>query len=1140
MRHGLAAALVATNADRTPPPTQDGKRDLFVTLARRYVQRGTLVVDRSVRDDDPVDESSLRSVFAHVDHAVDPALELDDTYERPFFEQIRSEWPELAPYVLPQAPFSSIEAEDGVVGPGRRWVDFLIALPGEKPLVVELDGSQHSRQRAVDGARDAELEGSGLSTVRFGGGDGIEKLAEILGSAEEAASSLREAEGGDALSESLLGTRTAFAVVEAVAVGMLMPADTWMVRSESSATVSALALLDVFAAIDAIWETGQMPATLSIGGGSWRNPFPTTASGQDELTIEVDFGSTWSALPEADDGPDVVVRGVPLPLHAGWDREVSADRPLLREGIDQDLVERALGTISEHAFGISHFRTGQVSAITQVLRGGDACVLLPTGHGKTLVYQVCSLLRPGTTVVIAPITALIDDQEQRFVADGIDRVAAIHAARTDNRQTSRLVHRAVAEGNALVTLLAPERFQIQTFRDALGKAAELRLVNLVVIDETHCVSEWGHDFRTAYLRLGRNVRRIGAGDDDVPPPVLALTGTASPAVLRDVLRELEIDPTQQGAMQRPDTFDRPNLRFGVATGRQEDTRRLLDEVVFERIPQRFGVDPDELDDHFASRPGIVFVPWTNSIYGTAEIRDFLQERAIDRGLQPLRIGTYSGRTPGSDDGGFNKEWSQRKTETAAQFKIGAIDVLVATKAFGMGVDKPDIRWTVHVGFPSSIEAFAQEAGRAGRDGKQSECFIVSGAIDDERAHRLLAVADPGGRRSLYEDGNRQKLRDDIHRQLYFLYNSFPGDSGVGEATGGLAKFLEKYWYRGEAAQVQAMWSELREAGATPVRSVEIPFSRPAGVPKTGSRDLEQLRSMRDKALNRLALVGVIDDMTIDYGADSVTVDLANYSAATIDTATLEFARRVIPGQIGRHQRQIDSAPSGFDERVVAHATYLVDLIYATVEPSRVQSLREMWRLTVDCDDDESIRKTIISYLGDGGVVSVLQSVVEQPRIDLAADLARIDATPPVDSFDWAGGAARLLEAYPTHPLLHAVRAVGEAMRPTPDESVFSDAVAQVLDNSQSYELDPGDIGKLCSWMRDHLYGIERLRGCGFAAALLQAMASRDLGGAIDAWSPGILDGDFIDAQEPLLILARRVRSLRLESEHWSRPAREAV
>jgi ATP-dependent DNA helicase RecQ len=224
--------------------------------------------------------------------------------------------------------------------------------------------------------------------------------------------------------------------------------------------------------------------------------------------------------------------------------------------------EVALVTILQAVFAKEDFLQGQFEALAEILEGRDCTVLLPTGAGKSIIYQMAGLCLPGRTLVIDPINALIDDQRYGLNIHGIDRTIGITSA-TTKKGLGRQLLSAVSNADAYFTFISPERMKSQAFRSALREMTSLTPVNLVVIDEAHCVSEWGHDFRTAYLGLGDVLRDHCKDGSGTPPPLLALTGTASRAVLRDVLLQLGMVERTANSVVRPKTFDRKELNYRV-------------------------------------------------------------------------------------------------------------------------------------------------------------------------------------------------------------------------------------------------------------------------------------------------------------------------------------------------------------------------------------------------------------------------------------------------------------------------------------------------------------------------------------------------------------------------------------------------
>jgi ATP-dependent DNA helicase RecQ len=326
--------------------------------------------------------------------------------------------------------------------------------------------------------------------------------------------------------------------------------------------------------------------------------------------------------------------------------------------------------IARERFGIDDFRPGQRELLGAVFARQDALGILPTGAGKSLIYQLAALFLPKPVVVVSPLISLMQDQHEKLGEYAIEsaRVNSTLSAPEEREATED-----IRDGEPEVVFVTPERLENHEYLRILAEGG----ASLFVVDEAHCVSHWGHDFRPAYLALRDAIHALGR------PPVLALTATATPRVVEDIVQQLDI----------PDArivntgIERPNLVFEVFSTVNDDAKRARLLALLDEMP---GV-------------GIVYV---------ATVRE---AEALTTWLQEHRVaaGRYHGRLPKAE-----RETIQR------DFMADAYRVIVATNAFGLGIDKPDVRFVIHYHVPDSVEAYYQEAGRAGRDGAPARAILL--------------------------------------------------------------------------------------------------------------------------------------------------------------------------------------------------------------------------------------------------------------------------------------------------------------------------------------------------------------------------------------------------------------------------------
>lgn len=964
------------------------------------------------------------------------------SYEEQFHLNILSELvgPFAFQLVLPQRELRSIISRDVIFGEKnpelerlffKQRVDFAIELPRAKKhkrgLIIEIDGTQHADnvQRRVDNKRDRESKSAGWDSVRI--------LTDEIRQAVDPSKRERLqawfahpyarliAENYEnPLWQDPDGLVALQLVLSPIAIARIQKVLTRLIRANIlslNAPVWRIAVIerDVPCAQLAIQDFEQLLFHLfELEGRERKLPeielhvYYTQEFGNAALSSEKARVLTDSTPPFHAD----VLIDISVLRRAGYDTKdtqqntITADHiiyvrsthapkssrsvtcaPPVKYDLEEFERSESLLYFLQNIFRKQSFREGQVPILRRILTRKSVIALLPTGAGKSLTYQLGALLQPGITLVVDPIKSLMKDQDDNLRRARIDSTVFINSSLQTHAR--RFAESQLIQGKYQFAFVSPERLMIAEFRQKLEQMADAWFSHCVV-DEAHCVSEWGHDFRTLYLRLGQNARKhCYTGPSSVPLPIIALTGTASYDVLEDVQRELEFNPNDTEAIITPGEYKRDELIFSVVpvdcshVSNQDDRITILEQVaekkravlkqVLESMPERFSSESCESFYELngpLTNAGIVFAPHRTWKFGVTDL-----SAAVKADL-PVLIGKTDFYA-GSDD---NIDFDADRLEMVQQkFKNDELCLLVATKAFGMGIDKPNIRYTIHFNMPQSLESFYQEAGRAGRDRLPSHCLILH---SDQKL-----IVKPS-------DGSNTPVSVDQELMLSFFRNSFRGpdhewmcleeilraahpdsngkwtgienvldDLRIGETVENIPVAFQndkiehlRYVLRKRTKGLFSnkmikdaygycySFEEFLENLITDVERRKFPVTRDELM------DLrEEIRPLYDtirneqatfKAIYRLSVIGVIDDYRLDYGKKVIYADVRK-------RADDEYIR-LLQQYIGRYvsKEDADRVPAEVNarnERTTLHRCLgrLIDFVYERIASKRLQAIRNM-------------------------------------------------------------------------------------------------------------------------------------------------------------------------------------------------------
>jgi ATP-dependent DNA helicase RecQ len=926
---------------------------------------------------------------------------------------------EYVQFLDPQRPFASLSE-----GRSLSRADFAIDSPGGTKYIFEIDGTQHQgkAQVASDAARDAALRAAGWRVLRIPVGDlkGSKLAARLreVRAAFEQDPWLRLASGASGPSpgscEGLLAvwlplavTRIQLALLEAMQYGPLPVFGEWRLRiREGDVPAAPLAVADLLELISHVAALYNVSVS-SRASLTWERPqdFDELANRMLAETPEVGLSSDQTS------DLSLSVRNLG-PSHSSWDRDegwrirplhrpVAVDRKVRGDNTCLQARADSLRYLLGYVFRKRDFWEGQLPILERTLQLKDTVGLLPTGGGKSLTYQMSTLLQPGQAIVVDPLVSLMQDQVEGLRQAYVDCAVEIHGQMSREQRAANAQE--FGKGNARFAFIAPERLQAKDFRAQVRKSTIENPISHIVIDEAHCVSEWGHDFRPAYLNVAKTARSLSGGN---PPCVIALTGTASRAVLTDMQREIGIDDPE--AIITPRSFDRPNLSYRLIKCPSRDKQEQLCGVLravtgWLRVPAaRIG------STDFG---GIVFCRWIGAEFGVQGASEAIKGEFGSS----IPFALYSGSKPKWIQG-TREDWDRQKRQVQAEFKRNRIPLLVASHAFGMGIDKPNVRYTVHFGIPNSLEGFYQEAGRAGRDGRASVCAVVFSEDNEQRSRRLL---DPGASAEAVGELLAKVARpdaDDITRVLFFHSQTYRG-------------------YRPDAAEsIQFYRSHIKST----LEQLEAGVSKPVVVPFAAD---PHGNDGRERVIYRLGVLGVVEDYTVDWSSRCFELKLRRLVDSEILQRLRAYCLRYKPAeQVAELLARKSSSSGSASDGVESALDNLIWFTYQEIERQRRRATMNLVEALRDSADGEAFRRALLAYLSESTFTAELNQLVE--RIEPAEWWALSGRVHSLAEWnELLGETKRLLESYPGHPGLMFLSALARLATGTGIDSAVDEMIA---------------------------------------------------------------------------------------------------
>jgi len=824
--------------------------------------------------------------------------------------------------------------EDGANDFIEQRVDFYI---DTAKLVIEIDGGQHIRNATLDRRRDELFQANNIVTVRITTNDLRNKTTALSQTVqaierrlEQFADSInfysKKQYAAKEIKSKLIPTaslRWQILLVSLLESGTISIADkSWNLNITNSdvADFALPATKDFLLWINNLLKLHNkqfIEPTVNISESkSFQNGF---------LNIDFSLLKRWTDE-NKNSTTTIFVRTDYLQNKNYF--EVSGGKPVnyeLREQTHQSALEFFL----ENIFNKPSFREGQLSIICNALNRNHTIGLLPTGAGKSICYQLSSILQPGVSFIISPLKSLMFDQKENLDAVFVSNTNYISSDQTATQRAN--IQKRFGEGKYLFVWISPERLQIKTFREYLSSVNAKYKIVYAVIDEVHCLSEWGHDFRTSYLNLARTIKMYCPD-----AKYLGLTATASSRVHKDIKAEFKIDDENIKSLI---SFDRKELTFIVkkcaSTEKLHFTKQIVED--FQRETDFINVEGEE------GKAGIIFTPHVAGNFGCYTIYKELNK------IYPGKANYFSGSIP--KEGGrpimADNEFDEYKLKVQKEFRENKFPLLAATKSFGMGIDKPNINLTIHFGISPSIESIYQEAGRAGRhpdkeEKAKSKCYILFSDEVNEEIKNTIENPTTTFNQLFKVQQDFAFKGDDLFRQLFFYTESFVGqDSELNE----IISFTKDYFQ--------------------PNQKKTIHYS--------GIKD----KTRKEKSIYRLSLLNVVSDYTIDFVGSNFEVSFQEKTDESVFRGLHNYIFKYEAITKNELRLKVNELP---DTSLTARSLrFLIHWIYDNIAYERRQALKGIADLCREYKNSDDFKRKIIAYFEVNEITFLLQHISEHPN-----------------------------------------------------------------------------------------------------------------------------------------------------------------